>query len=135
MTAGTPDRLTRLEAIVEALAIGQQQLQQQVSGLATGLERLERNQEALQQTVGELSAKLDANSAKLDTNIEDLGNMIGTVAEEAAKDRAAIRESITAFRAEAAEDRQQAAIDRAEWNRKFEQMMELLQGRNGHHGN
>jgi uncharacterized coiled-coil protein SlyX len=100
-------------------------------------ERLSRL-EILFANVGEtVSAQNDtidvlvANIQQLTENVNAVTNRVDILAIQAEQDRLAFRERMNALAESAAQDRQQAAIDRQEFRTEIRQIWEYLRDRNG----
>jgi archaellum component FlaC len=91
------------------------------------LDRLETNQEALQQSIADLRqsiAETRQSIAETNRNVSDLNSTVATLADLISiqqQDAQQTDSRIDQLVAEAAADRQQAALDRAENNRRFEE--------------
>jgi phage-related minor tail protein len=93
-------------------------------------EKVAEHDETIKQHDGNIDV-LVANIQQLTENVAVVSQRVDSLAQQAAIDRQAFNERMDRLAAEAAQDRQQAAIDRQELRNSVNQILNYLRDRNG----
>jgi ferritin len=95
------------------------------------LERVANQQQTNTTAIAQLTSQQAELKQELQDSISHLVGVIGDFVEEGQSERQAFREQLERLTAEAAQDRQQAAIDRQEFRTEIRRIWEYLRDRNG----